>query len=131
MNGDTPGAKQKGFKASFLLLLLLLGGTLAVLCREGFRPYEVFWANDLPLAALVESSARLPSSWFGSWADFYWVGGPNVAFPPNLSNIFMAILSPEVNLKFYVPLSMFILGCGTWFSSANWASALWLASSED
>jgi hypothetical protein len=115
MNEDLPVAKQKKCNSSFWLLLLLLGGTLAVLCRQGFRPYEVFWANDLPLGALVESSGRLPASFFGCWSDFYWLGGPNVAFPPNLTNICMAILSPEHHLKFYVPLSMFFLGFGAWF----------------
>jgi hypothetical protein len=115
MNEDLSGAKQKRWNGSFWLLLLLLGGTLVVLCRQGFRPYEVFWANDLPLGALVESSSRLPGSFFGSWSDFYWLGGPNVAFPPNLTNICMAILSPEHHLKFYVPLSMFFLGFGAWF----------------
>lgn len=115
MNEDLSGAKQKRCNASFWLLLLLLGGTLAVLCRQGFRSYEVFWANDLPLGALVESSSRLPASFFGSWSDFYWLGGPNVAFPPNLTNMSMAILSPEHHLKFYVPLCMFFLGFSAWF----------------
>jgi hypothetical protein len=115
MNVDLSGAKQKRFNGSFWLLLLVLGGTLAVLCRQGFRPYEVFWANDLPLGALVESSGRLPSSLFGSWADFYWLGGPNIAFPPNLTNLCMSILTPQHQLKFYVPLCSFFLGFGAWF----------------
>src|SRR5580658_9333271 len=115
MNEDSSGAKQKRFNGSFLMLLLLLGGTLAVLCRQGFRPYEVFWANDLPLGALVESSAKLPGSFFGYWSDFYWLGGANVAFPPNLSNILMAILTPQIHLKVYPPLSMCFLGFGAWF----------------
>jgi len=115
MNEDLSGAKQKKLKASFWLLLLLLGGALAVLCRQGFQSYEVFWANDLPLGALVESSSRLPASFFGCWSDFYWLGGPNVAFPPNLSNMAMALLSPEHYLKFDVPLTMFLLGFAAWF----------------
>ncbi len=115
MNEDSSGAKQKRFSGSFLLLLLLLGGALAVLCRQGFRAYEVFWSNDLPLGAVAESSARLPGSFFGYWADFYWLGGANVAFPPNLSNILLAILTPQVHLKFYAPLSMLFLGFGAWF----------------
>jgi hypothetical protein len=115
MNNSATGAKQKRFNGSFLFLLLLLGGTLAVMCRQGFRAYEVFWANDLPLGALMESSAHLPGSFFGYWADFYWLGGANVAFPPNLSNICMAILTPQIHLKFYPPLSMFFLGFGAWF----------------
>jgi hypothetical protein len=115
MNEDLPGAKQKRFNGGFLLLLLLLGGTLAVLCHQGFRPYEVFWANDLPLGALVNSSARLPASFFGCWADFYWLGGPSAAFPPNLTNISLAIFTPEHQFKFYPPGSMFFLGLGAWF----------------
>ena len=59
MGKDSSQAKRKRFSGSFPWLLLILGGTLAFLCRQAFRPYEVFWANDLPLGALVESSARL------------------------------------------------------------------------
>ena len=115
MNGDSSATKQKRFNGSFLLLLLLLGGTLAVLCRQGFLPYQVSWANDLPLGALMESSSRLPAAIFSCWSDFFWIGGPNVAFPPNLSNFCMALLSPEHHLKFYAPGSMLFLGFGAWF----------------
>jgi len=115
MNGDSSRAKQKRFNGSFLLLLLLLGGTLAVLCRQAFRPYVVFWANDMSLGALMEDSVRLPGAIFGCWSDFWWLGGPNAGFPPNLTNICMAILSPEHQLKFYAPGSMFFLGFGAWF----------------
>jgi hypothetical protein len=114
-NENGSGAKQKRFNGSFLLLLLLLGGTLAVLCRQGFRPYEVFWANDIPLGPKVASSSRLPGAIFVCWVDFFWIGGPNVAFPPNLSNFCMALLSPAHQLKFYAPGSMLFLGFGAWF----------------
>jgi len=113
MNGDLPG-KHKRFDGSFLLLVLLLGGTLAVLCREGFRPYEVFWANDLPLGALMAGSSRLPGALFACWNDYFWIGGPGV-FSLNLSNLCMAMFSPEHHLKFYAPGSMFFLGFGAWF----------------
>lgn len=115
MSGNVSGARQKRFNGSFLLLLLLLGGTLAVLCHQGFEPYEVFWANDLPLGALMESSSKLPGAIFACWSDFFYIGGPNVAFPPNLSNFCMALLSPEHHLKFYAPGSMLFLGFGAWF----------------
>ena len=115
MNGDLSGAKRKRFNGSFLLLLLLLGGALSVLCRQVFRPYEVFWANDMSMGALMESSVRLPGAIFGCWSDFWWLGGLNAGFPPNLTNICMAILSPEHHLKFYAPGSMFFLGFGAWF----------------
>ncbi len=115
MNEDLPGAKQTRFIDGFMLLLLLVGGTLCALCHEGFKPYEVFWNNDLPLSAMVESSARLPASFLGSWADYYWLGGANPAFPPTLSNISLAIFSPVHQYKFYTPGSMFFLGFGAWF----------------
>jgi hypothetical protein len=114
MNGE-PSGKQKRLNGSFLLLLLLLGGTLAVLCRQGFRPYQVFWANDISLGAFMESCDRLPDAIFACWADYWWLGGPSLAYPPNLSNFCMALLTPEVHLKFYAPLSMLFLGFGAWF----------------
>jgi hypothetical protein len=115
MNGNLSASKPTTVKGRFLLLLALLGGTLAVLCHQGFLPYQVFWVNDLPLGALMESSARLPASFLGSWSDFYWLGGQVAAFQPDLSNLCMAILSPVHHLKFYAPLSMLFLGCGAWF----------------
>jgi hypothetical protein len=113
--GEVSDAKQKRFNGSFLLLLLLLGGTLAVLCRQGFLPYEVFWANDIPLGPKQASSSALPGAIFVCWVDFFWIGGPNVAFPPNLSNFCMALLSPAHQLKFYAPGSMLFLGFAAWF----------------
>jgi len=115
MNGDSSAAKQKRFNGSFLLLLLLLGGTLAVLCREGFRPYEVFWANDVSLGALMESSSRLPGAIFACWGDYWGLGGQSFAYPPNLSILCTALLSPVLYIKLCVPLSMLFLGFGAWF----------------
>jgi len=80
MNGKIPGSQPKRFDGSFLLLVLLLGGTLAILCREGFHPYEVFWANDLTLGALKAESSRLPSALFACWNDYFWIGAPG-SFP--------------------------------------------------
>ena len=114
-NGNESGTKQRRFNGSVLLLFLLLGGTLAVLCRQGFRPYEVFWANDIPLGPLMASSSKLPGAIFACWCDFFWIGGPNVAYPPNLSNFCMALLSPPHDLKFYAPGSMLFLGFTVWF----------------
>jgi hypothetical protein len=113
MNGDVPG-KQQRFGGGFLLLALLLGGTLAVLCRQGFRPYEVFWANDLPLGALVAGASRLPSAFVACWNDYFWIGAPE-AISLNLSNLCMALFGPEHHLKFYAPGSMLFLGFGAWF----------------
>jgi hypothetical protein len=105
----------KKFNGSFLILLALLGGSLAVLCHQAFLPGEVAWANDMPLGAIVESSTRLPGSLFGCWSDFYWLGGPNTGYQPSLTTLCMTILSQRHYLKFAVPLSMFFLGFGAWF----------------
>ncbi|HEY3862732.1 MAG TPA: hypothetical protein VGO59_12675 [Verrucomicrobiae bacterium] len=114
MNAASSPVKQKKFNGSLPLLALLLGGTLAVLCHEGFRPYEVFWANDLPLGALAASSNRLPGAFFACWTDYYWIGGPGIV-SLNLSNICMGLFSPAYHLKFYAPGTMFFLGFSAWF----------------
>ncbi len=114
MQKDPPGGGRKRFDGGFALLLLLLGGTLAVLCREGFAPYQVFWANDLPLGVLMGESQKLPSALFACWADYYWLGSPGVV-SLNLTNLGMAVFSPEIQLKFYPPATMFFLGFGAWF----------------
>ena len=114
MNGVSSAAKQKRFNGSFLLLLLLLGGTLAVLCRQGFRPYEVFWVNDVPLGAWMEGSVRLPGAFFACWTDYFWIGGPSIV-SLNLSNLCLGLFSPENHLKFYAPGTMLFLGFGAWF----------------
>ncbi len=115
MNDGSLGPRPAKTRWSFLLLTVLLGGALLALCREGFKAYAVHWANDVSLAALMESSSRLPSSMFGCWADFWWLGGPNVGFQPNLTTLSMCIFRPEHQLKFYVPGSMFLVGFGAWF----------------
>ena len=73
-----------------------------------------FWANDLPLGALMEGSARLPGAFFACWNDYFWIGGPSIV-SLNLSNICMGLLTPLHHLKIYPPASMFFLGFGAWF----------------
>jgi hypothetical protein len=80
--GEVSDAKQKRFNGSFLLLLLLLGGTLAVLCRQGFLPYEVFWANDIPLGPKQASSSALPGAIFAAGSIFSGSAVPTSPFHP-------------------------------------------------
>ncbi|HUD46676.1 MAG TPA: hypothetical protein VMR33_07590 [Candidatus Baltobacteraceae bacterium] len=115
MNRDQSNPKHKAPSGLFWLLLLLLGGTFAVLCHEGFLPYEVFWANDSALGAMKNSSARLPGMFTGYWSDFWWLGGAVPSTSPSLSSLFASILSPEHYLKVYAPLTMVFLGCCVWF----------------
>ncbi|HUD82212.1 MAG TPA: hypothetical protein VMQ67_01865 [Candidatus Saccharimonadales bacterium] len=115
MNGDQSKPKQKAPNGLFWLLLLLLGGTFAVLCRVGFLPYEVFFANDSALGAMKDSSARLPGMFTGYWSDFWWLGGAVPSSSPSVSSLFASILSPEHYLKVYAPLTMVFMGCCVWF----------------
>ncbi len=115
MNGDKSDPKHKAQSGLFWLLLLLLGGTFAVLCYEGFLPYEVFFANDSALGAMKDSSARLPGMFTGYWSDFWWIGGAVPSSSPSLSSLFASLLVPEHYLKVYAPLTMVFLGCCVWF----------------
>ncbi len=115
MNGDKSDPKHKPQNGLFWLLLVLLGGTFAVLCYEGFLPYEVFFANDSALGAMKDSSARLPGMFTGYWSDFWWIGGAVPSSSPSLSSLFASLLVPEHYLKVYAPLTMVFLGCCVWF----------------
>jgi hypothetical protein len=115
INGDSSASNPKANHGQLLLLLLLLGGTLAVLCHQGFLPYEVFFANDTALGAMKESSARLPGTFTGFWGDFWWIGGATPSSSPSLSTLFATVVSPEHYLKVYAPLTMLFFGFCVWF----------------
>ncbi len=115
INGDSSGPEPRAQRGQLLLLLLLLGGTLAVLCHQGFLPYEVFFANDSALGAMKTSSARLPGTFTGFWGDFWWIGGVNLTPSPSLTTLFATVFSPEHYLKVYAPLTMLFLGFCAWF----------------
>jgi hypothetical protein len=114
-NGDSSAPAPKGTRGQWLLLLLLLGGTLAVLCHQGFLPYEVFFANDYALGALKATCAHLPAQFFGCWDDFWWIGGTHPSPSPSLSELLATVLSPEHYLKVYVPFTALFLGSCVWF----------------
>jgi hypothetical protein len=115
MDGHINNPKLKSPSGLFWLLLLLLGGTLAVLCHQGFLPYNVFWANDSALGAMQTSSARLPGTFTGYWGNFWWIGGPSISPAPSLTTFLMTVLSPANYLKIYAPTTMLFLGFCVWF----------------
>jgi hypothetical protein len=114
MNGN-PSGPDKRQSGRLLVLLLLLGGTLAAMCYQGFLPYRVFFANDSALGAMKESSTRLPGMFTGYWSDFWWLGGAVPSSSPSLSSLFASTLAPEHYLKVYAPLTMVFMGCCVWF----------------
>jgi len=115
MNAETLSTSTAPKRGHLLLLFLLLGGSLAVLCHQGFLPYEVFFANDSALGALKASSERLPYTFTGCWTDFWWIGGAPPSPSPTFSTILATVLSPEHYLKVYVPLTALFFGCCVWF----------------
>jgi hypothetical protein len=113
-NEDPSAAKQRRQKGSLLVLLLALGGTLAALCHQAFLPHEVSWANDVPLAAMMDPSSRLPGTFAGHWDTLYYIGGAGPSSSPSFSTMLQWILQPVMYLKIYAPLTMLILGFGAW-----------------
>jgi hypothetical protein len=115
MNGDQSAAKQNKQKGGFLVLLIVLGGALAVLCHQGFLPHQVFWANDVPLGAMLDPSDTVPGTFAGHWGTLYWIGGPSPSSSPSFSTLLQTILPATIYLKVFAPLTMLFLGIGAWF----------------
>lgn len=114
MSGDQSAAKQNKQKGSLLALLIALGGALAVLCHQGFLPHQVFWANDVPLGAMLDASDSVPGTFTGHWGTLYWIGGSAASASPSFSTLLQTIFPPGIYLKIYAPLTMLFLGVGAW-----------------
>ena len=106
-NSTETGLKRNGH---WLLLLALLGGALAVLCHDAFKPYRVMWANDSALGALVATSANLPATYTGTWIDGNWIGIKDPASSPTVATTLGTFISPTMFLKVFSPLTMLLLG---------------------
>ncbi len=115
MNGDTSSVKQNGTNGRFWILLLALGGALMALCHEAFLPHYVHWANDMPLGAMLDPANRLPGTIVGHWETLYYIGGADPSSSPAFSTLLQIIFPPQIYLKIFVPLCMFVLGFGAWF----------------
>jgi hypothetical protein len=114
MNGDQPDAPQSQRNGRLLVLLIALGGALAMLCHQGFLPHHVFWANDVPLGAMLDPGNRLPGTFAGHWGTLEYIGGSGPSSSPSITTLLQMILPPEIYLKIYAPLTMLFLGIGAW-----------------
>lgn len=107
MNGNLINkAKGSGFYI-FLVVLLVI---LLFLFRDSLKPELVVFANDGPLGAISTEATRLPKSFLGFWMDIYLAGYEMPSAVPNLSVGLAMILKPLLFAKFYVPVSLLILG---------------------
>jgi hypothetical protein len=114
ITGEQSTPKRHKQRGGLLVLLIVLGGALAALCHQGFLPHQVFWANDVPLGAMMDPSNRLPGTFTGHWSTLYWIGGASITSSPSFSTILQMIFPPEIFLKIYAPLTMLLLGVGAW-----------------
>ncbi len=112
MNGAPVGANEN--KGRLLVLLVLLGAALAVVCREGFLPHRIMWANDSPLGQIKSLSARLPDTFTGHWGADYWIGTEIPSSSPTLATLLATVISPELYMKIFTPLTMLLLGFSAW-----------------
>jgi hypothetical protein len=119
-NLNAAEVKSKRWAGPWLLLLVLLGGALAVLCHDAFKPYDVMWANDSALGALDASSARLPDTFTGHWVDGNWVGFKDPSSSPTIATLLATVLSPEMYLKIFTPLTMLLLGFSAFVMFRQW-----------
>lgn len=114
INGEQSASKQNKQRGGLFVLLLVLGGALAVLCHDAFLPHRVHWANDVPLGAMLDPSDRLPGTFAGHWSTLYWIGGAVSSSSPAISTLLQMIFPPTIYLKIFMPLSMLFLGLGAW-----------------
>jgi len=108
---STPGRIRGG---SGLLLLALLGGAMALVCREGLQSHWLMWANDVQLGPFKSSALRIRGAYTGTWLDFWWIGANVPACSPSVSNLLGTVFSPEIYLKIYSPFTVLLLGFSAW-----------------
>lgn len=116
-----------GFKKQLLLLVLVLGGALAIVFNFPafmpagdhavmplFTPSQMLFNNDNPLGWQNSEQNRLPGMMVGMWGNLNWVGGAGVSEAPSISTLASTILRPELFVKFYPFLSVLFLGFCAW-----------------
>ena len=91
--------REKVRGGSWLLLLALLGGALAVLCHQAFQAHYLMWANDVQFGPSTAASNRLPDTYFGYWLDYWWIGMEIPSNSPSLATILMTLISPAMFLQ--------------------------------
>jgi hypothetical protein len=100
-------------------LVLLLGCLLVVfvvLFHKSFLPEQVLFNNDNPLGSNVQAASKMPDSFTGGWGDLNWLGTENPMATPDLSVNFQWLAGPVNYAKFWIPISLIILGlCAGFF----------------
>jgi hypothetical protein len=96
---------------------------MALLCHQAFQSHWLMWANDNQLGPMKAACAGLPGVFRGWWQDFWWIG---MDFPnawPSLDFLLRIVISPEMYLKIFTPLTMLLLGFSAWVLFRQWKFA--------
>ena len=101
-------------KTGLLTQLVFLFVVLGMLFWRSFLPDYVHFSNDGPLGQQNTAWESLPSGFDGTWDDLNDVGYVGGAFTPTVTTLIKWALSPVFFAKFYIPVSLFILGLGVW-----------------
>ncbi|MGZ4971291.1 MAG: hypothetical protein ACXWDN_00910, partial [Limisphaerales bacterium] len=116
-----------GFKKQLLLLVIFLGGALAIVFNfpafmpagdnapsPFFNTSQMLFNNDNPLGWQMSEQNRLPGMMSAMWGNLNWVGGAGVSEAPSISTIASTILRPVLFVKYYPFLSVLFLGFCAW-----------------
>ncbi|MGD0814577.1 MAG: hypothetical protein ABSA83_13305 [Verrucomicrobiota bacterium] len=95
-------------------LAVVLGGSLIVLFFQSFQPDQVLFVNDTTLGQMKAAPNHLPEAFTGCWHTGSWIGIEGMAAAPTLSALLALVLSPEIFLKIYAPISLFFVGFCAW-----------------
>ena len=88
---------------------------LSILFWRSFDPAWVLFANDGPFGAIVAERSHVPEAFTGSWSDLNGYGLREPGALPNITSLCLLLLGPLGFAKFYAPLTLVILGIGSWF----------------
>jgi hypothetical protein len=116
-----------GFKKQLVLLVLFLGGALAVvfdfpaMMPAGdngplpfINPTQMLFNNDNPLGAQMAEQNKLPGTIFGQWGNLNWVGGEGVGETPRISTLTATVLRPILFIKYFPFLSLLFVAFCAW-----------------
>jgi hypothetical protein len=95
-------------------MLVLLFVTLSGFFWQVFLPGHTLFSNDGPLARLVAQAHKLPERFTGCWFDLNSVGYREPGAMPDISYGLLLLLKPVFFSKFYVMISLMVLGLGAW-----------------
>jgi len=118
---NSPARESTSNRRGLILLGLALILVLSLLFARSYVPEQMLFSNDGPLGINMSASARLPEAFTGWWADLNWLG---IEFPvasPDLTYGLRLLIKPVLFGKFYVPLSLLVLGlcAGIYFRQAR------------